>query len=53
MAKFKCIYTGNITEFTQPFDIESMRKHGEYVEMVVVAPLEKKKATTQITEESV
>jgi len=33
MAKFKCLHTGNVAEFTQEFDIEQMRKHPEYEEV--------------------
>jgi hypothetical protein len=34
MAKFKDIATGNVFEFTNEHDIQTMRKHPEYVEVV-------------------
>lgn len=34
MAKFKCKHTGNIVEFTTQHDIDTMRKHQEYEEVV-------------------
>lgn len=34
MAKFKDIATGNIFEFTSEHDIETMRKHTEYTEVI-------------------
>ena len=39
MAKFKCVHTGNIVEFTTEHDIATMQKHTEYTE-VLDAPLE-------------
>lgn len=33
MAKFKCVHSGTILEFTIPADIEGLRKHPEYVEV--------------------
>lgn len=36
MAKFKDSATGNIFEFTNEFDIQSMRKHPEYTEVVEI-----------------
>jgi hypothetical protein len=45
MAKFKCIHTGNIVEFTAEHDSETMRKHAEYVE-VVDTPQEVKPTVT-------
>lgn len=33
MAKFKSIQSGDVYEFTQQSDIETMRKHNEYVEV--------------------
>lgn len=33
MAKFKDIATGNVFEFTNEHDIQSMRKHPEYTEV--------------------
>ncbi len=50
MAKFKDIATGNIFEFTQEHDIQTMRKHPEYIEVqevkVVEEPLVLKKPLT-------
>lgn len=34
MAKFKDNATGNVFEFTVQHDIESMRKHNEYTEVL-------------------
>ena len=34
MAKFKCIHTGNIVEFTAEHDAATMRKHSEYTEVL-------------------
>jgi hypothetical protein len=34
MAKFKCITTGEVYEFTTEHDIEGMRSHSEYEEVV-------------------
>lgn len=43
MAKFKSIQTGDVYEFTQAHDIETMRKHNEYVEVKEEEkPVEKK-----------
>lgn len=43
MAKFKSVQTGDVYEFTQPNDIETMRKHNEYTEVVEEEkPVEKK-----------
>lgn len=42
MAKFKSVQTGDVYEFTQPNDIETMRKHNEYIEVVEEKPVEKK-----------
>ena len=36
MAKFKDKATGNVFEFVLEHDIESMRKHPDYEEVVVV-----------------
>ncbi len=36
MAKFKCKSSGNVFEFFLDHDIESMRKHPEYEEVVEV-----------------
>ena len=33
MAKFKCILSNNVFEFTSEHDIKDMRKHPEYVEV--------------------
>jgi hypothetical protein len=34
MAKFKCIHTGNIVEFSTEHDIQTIRKHSEYTEVL-------------------
>lgn len=51
MAKFKCILSGNIIEFTQQVDIDSMKGHEGYVQVeeqepVKVAPVATKKTST-------
>lgn len=50
MAKFKDNATGNIFEFTLQHDINTMRKHPEYIEvetvLVVEEPLVIKKPLT-------
>jgi hypothetical protein len=33
MAKFRCVHTGNICEFTNEWDIKQMREHKEYTEI--------------------
>lgn len=33
MAKFKCLLSGNIFEFTRDFDISTMREHPQYEEV--------------------
>jgi hypothetical protein len=49
MARFKDIATGNIFEFTQEHDIQTMRKHPEYTEVVEEQeqPVLKKPLTTK------
>ena len=52
MAKFKCKATGNIFEFKSDHDIDSMRKHPEYEEIIeqVTKPVKQKK---QVEEKNV
>ena len=38
MAKFKCIHTGCVYEWTEEETIANMRKHAEYEEVAVPAP---------------
>ena len=38
MALFKCKHSGNIFEFKYEHDIQSMRKHPEYEEVVSEKP---------------
>jgi hypothetical protein len=40
MASFKDVATGNVFEFTNEHDIQTMRKHPEYVEVVTVSVVE-------------
>jgi predicted RNase H-like nuclease (RuvC/YqgF family) len=49
MARFKDIATGNVFEFKQEHDIQTMRKHPEYTEVVEVQeqPVLKKPLTTK------
>lgn len=42
MAKFKCISSGEVYEFTMEHDIKSMRAHPEYEEVVEVEEPAKK-----------
>jgi hypothetical protein len=51
MAKFKDIATGNVFEFTTAHDIETMRKHSEYVE--VVEEVKEKPSKKQTKQEEV
>lgn len=57
MAKFSCIHNGAIVEFTSPYDIDCMRKHPEYKEVLEVekqakpAPTESKVETVVTVEE--
>jgi len=48
MAKFKDKSSGNVFEFTSDYDIKTMRKHPDYVEVVTVVeePLVLKKPLT-------
>lgn len=44
-VKFKCLLSGNTFEFSNPFDIEDMREHPQYEEVIeepVKAPSKKK-----------
>ena len=34
MAKFKCLVSGNFVEFHYDHDIEDMRKHPQYEEVI-------------------
>lgn len=47
MAKFRCLISGNIVEFTQQVDIDSMKGHDGYVrideEDIPVEPEQQKK----------
>lgn len=44
MAKFKCIASGEVYEFTLEHDIKAMRSHTEYVEVLPVEEEPVKKA---------
>ena len=50
MAKFKCIHSGAVYEFTADADIASMKAHPEYVEVVeeVVEAKPAKKTTKSV-----
>ena len=37
-ATFKCLSTGNLVTFKYPVDIDSMRIHPEYEEVVIEEP---------------
>lgn len=45
MAKFKCKLSGNIFEFFNDFDIEDMREHEQYEEVLEEEPIVSKKET--------
>lgn len=49
MAKFRCLVSGNIVEFTQQVDIDSMVGHDGYVEVVEQEQLEVEAQTTEVT----
>lgn len=34
MAKFKCIHSGNVFVFESEYDIQGLRKHPDYTEVV-------------------
>jgi hypothetical protein len=52
MALFKCIQTGNVTEFDLEWDIRTMRQHPEYEEVQEeVKPAAKSKKTVAQSEE--
>lgn len=51
MAKFKCITSDDVYEFTMEHDIVAMRKHPEYVELVDEA--EEKPARKTVTQKGV
>ena len=38
MAKFKCVHSGCIYEWTEPEMVENMRLHAEYTEIVAGPP---------------
>lgn len=51
MARFKDIATGNVFEFSNEHDIQTMRKHPEYVEVVeeeVIKPSVKQKKLKEV-----
>jgi len=53
MAKFRCVHTSNICEFTNEWDIKQMREHKEYTEVVETPTNEEptvKKVTTKSKE---
>ena len=51
MALFKCIQTGNVTEFDLEWDIRTMRQHPEYEEVQEeVKPIVKPKKTVEQSE---
>lgn len=39
MANFKCNSTGNVFEFVHAHDIQTMRAHSEYTEVLTEAPI--------------
>jgi hypothetical protein len=53
MAKYKCIASGNVIEFTNQVDIDSMVGHEGYIKLedepVKVAPVAKKAITKAAT----
>jgi hypothetical protein len=52
MALFKCIQTGNVTEFDLEWDIRTMRQHPEYEEVQeAIKPAAKSKKTVTPSEE--
>jgi len=52
MALFKCVQTGNVTEFVLEHDIVQMRSHPSYEEIVEeVKPATKSKKTVAPSEE--
>jgi hypothetical protein len=43
MAKFKCLQTNSVHEFLYEHDIEGMRSHPQYEEVVEVEQVEEEK----------
>ena len=57
MAKYKCLISGNVIEFTNQVDIDSMIGHEGYVKLEdepvkAPAPAKKAPAKTQATKEA-
>jgi len=57
MAKYKCLISGNVIEFTNQVDIDSMVGHEGYVKLEdepvkAPAPAKKTTAKTQATKEA-
>lgn len=56
MAKYKCLISGNVIEFTNQVDIDSMVGHEGYVKLedepVKPAPAKKTPVKTQSTKEA-
>lgn len=54
MAKFKCVHTGAVYEFTAEADVAGMKAHPEYVEVVEevveAKPAKKTTKTVQVEE---
>lgn len=52
MAKYKCIASGNVIEFTNQVDIDSMVGHEGYIKLEDEAPKAPaaKKATKEVTQ---
>lgn len=56
MAKFKCIISGNVIEFTNQVDIDSMVGHEGYIkleEQVIETPKEVVKTSTKKTTKAI
>ena len=51
--KFKCIYSGQVYEFTQEQDIKTMKEHPEYQEVVVEEVEPSKPAAKKTVKQSV
>jgi hypothetical protein len=51
MAKFKCIYTGQVYTFEVSHDIDTMRKHPEYTEVKEEEKKEEVKPTLKLKKE--
>jgi hypothetical protein len=51
MAKFREVYSGQVYEYNVPYDIDQMRKHPDYAEVIEASPEVKTKELKEPTKE--